>query len=190
MKIKFMKTINLLSLIGVATVLGLASAQASIDLTSFASQPGNSGDGTIDAWVYTAVTNYNASNSSLPIPGGATDAAYAFKANPSAPSGYPTVSGQLTITVPTGGYDYVALHWGNGQTTDPYQLYYIGTAADIAAGSVTFNNAQNGLSWYAVWTPTPNVSSVPEPSTVVAGALLLLPFGISTVRILRKSKIS
>ena len=29
---------------------------------------------------------------------------------------------------------------------------------------------------------------VPEPSTVVAGALLLLPFGVSTVRILRKSR--
>ena len=31
-------------------------------------------------------------------------------------------------------------------------------------------------------------SPVPEPSTVVAGALLLLPFGVSTVRILRKHK--
>lgn len=30
--------------------------------------------------------------------------------------------------------------------------------------------------------------SVPEPSTVVAGALLLLPFGISSMRILRKHK--
>jgi len=185
-----MKTINLLSLIGLVTVLGLASAQASIDLTSFASQPGNSGDGTIDAWVYSTVTNDNASNTSLPIPGGSADAAYAFKADPSAPAGYPTVSGRLSLTIPTGGYDYVALHWGNGQTANPYQLYYIGTAADIAAGSVTFNNTQNGLSWYAVWTPTPNISSVPEPSTIVAGALLLLPFGVSTVRILRKNKIS
>lgn len=32
------------------------------------------------------------------------------------------------------------------------------------------------------------VQSVPEPSTVVAGLLLLLPFGVSTVRILRKHK--
>ena len=37
-------------------------------------------------------------------------------------------------------------------------------------------------------TPTPNVTAVPEPSTIVAGALLLLPFGISTFRILRKDK--
>ena len=33
-----------------------------------------------------------------------------------------------------------------------------------------------------------DVSSVPEPSTVVAGAMLLLPLGISAVRILRKNK--
>jgi hypothetical protein len=32
------------------------------------------------------------------------------------------------------------------------------------------------------------VSSVPEPSTVVAGALLLLPLGVSALRILRKNK--
>jgi ABC-type uncharacterized transport system YnjBCD substrate-binding protein len=31
-------------------------------------------------------------------------------------------------------------------------------------------------------------TAVPEPSTVLAGALLLLPFGVSTVRILRKHK--
>ena len=31
-------------------------------------------------------------------------------------------------------------------------------------------------------------SAVPEPSTVVAGALLLLPFGVSTLRIMRKNK--
>lgn len=33
-------------------------------------------------------------------------------------------------------------------------------------------------------------TAVPEPSTVVAGALLLLPFGVSTLRILRKNKTS
>ncbi len=33
-------------------------------------------------------------------------------------------------------------------------------------------------------------TAVPEPSTVVAGALLLLPFGISTLRILRKKMVS
>lgn len=31
-------------------------------------------------------------------------------------------------------------------------------------------------------------TAVPEPSTIVAGALLLLPFGVSTLRILRRGK--
>jgi hypothetical protein len=32
------------------------------------------------------------------------------------------------------------------------------------------------------------VSAVPEPTTMIAGALLLLPFGASTLRILRKKQ--
>lgn len=36
--------------------------------------------------------------------------------------------------------------------------------------------------------PVPKITSVPEPSTIVAGALLLLPFGVSTMRILRRHK--
>ena len=36
----------------------------------------------------------------------------------------------------------------------------------------------------------PVLGMVPEPSTVVAGMLLLLPFGISTFRIIRKSKLA
>jgi hypothetical protein len=38
----------------------------------------------------------------------------------------------------------------------------------------------------AAYGPDENTPAIPEPSTVVAGALLLLPFGISTLRILRK----
>lgn len=36
----------------------------------------------------------------------------------------------------------------------------------------------------------PPTVSVPEPTTVVAGALLLLPFGVSTLRILRNRKMA
>jgi hypothetical protein len=35
----------------------------------------------------------------------------------------------------------------------------------------------------------PLLGMVPEPSTIVAGALLLLPFGVSTLRIMRKNKL-
>ncbi len=36
--------------------------------------------------------------------------------------------------------------------------------------------------------PPPHITSVPEPSTILAGALLLLPLGVSTLRILRRHK--
>jgi hypothetical protein len=39
-------------------------------------------------------------------------------------------------------------------------------------------------------TPSPNVGVVPEPATVVAGALLLLPFGVSTLRIIRRKHLA
>jgi hypothetical protein len=32
------------------------------------------------------------------------------------------------------------------------------------------------------------ILAVPEPTTMIAGALLLLPFGASTLRILRKNR--
>jgi hypothetical protein len=35
-----------------------------------------------------------------------------------------------------------------------------------------------------------SVHQVPEPTTMLAGALLLLPFGASTLRILRRNRMS
>ena len=50
--------------------------------------------------------------------------------------------------------------------------------------TATFPNV-NSADYTAHWA---NTAAVPEPSTVVAGAILLLPFGVSTLRILRKSR--
>jgi len=182
-----MKTIKTLSLMALVAGLGFSSAFATIDLTGYGAAPSDGGDATIAAWVTLLVNNYNAANNpDLPAP-----PTLAFKANPTAPSGFPTVNGQLTITIATGSYDYLALHWGNGQSPVPYQLFYIGTAADIAAGSVTITSSPNGLSWYSLWDPTPTPpSAVPEPSTVVAGALLLLPLGVATFRTIRQRRLA
>jgi hypothetical protein len=69
--------------------------------------------------------------------------------------------------------------------------------AQTAVGSGNSTNASGGA--YGVFALTltigntyaqPILGIVPEPSTVVAGVLLLLPFGVSTVRILRKDKVS
>ncbi len=58
------------------------------------------------------------------------------------------------------------------------------TDANGAYGTVALN--LTGPAGYVQ--PQLGLAAVPEPSTVVAGALLLLPFGVSTVRILRKNK--
>jgi hypothetical protein len=53
----------------------------------------------------------------------------------------------------------------------------------------TASSAQGGLDTidsYVSYTPNP----VPEPTTMIAGALLLLPFGASTLRILRKRQVA
>ncbi len=55
---------------------------------------------------------------------------------------------------------------------------------------LTDANSRVGQSMLVETPPNPrDVGSVPEPSTFVAGAMLLLPFGISVARILRKDKI-
>jgi hypothetical protein len=83
---------------------------------------------------------------------------------------------------------------GSAGGVDNYFVTDAGNA--LGAGSIT--NAADGA--YGVFALTltdanqnyaqPVLGMVPEPSTVVAGALLLLPFGVSTVRILRKDKMS
>lgn len=56
--------------------------------------------------------------------------------------------------------------------------------SNIYAGTGVTTASYSG----SISTVPQNTSAVPEPSTMVAGALLLLPFGISSVRILRKHK--
>jgi hypothetical protein len=45
-----------------------------------------------------------------------------------------------------------------------------------------------GTDWEYLSGTSPAEPSVPEPTTMIAGALLLLPFGVSTLRILRKTR--
>ena len=72
-----------------------------------------------------------------------------------------------------GGLDVINL-WGNGPGS--YSIY--GAGQDFV-----FNGVQvNGNS-------TITLVPVPEASTMIAGALLLLPFGASTLRILRRNRV-
>jgi hypothetical protein len=60
-------------------------------------------------------------------------------------------------------------------------------AQSTAGGPYLVDNLLIGTTWADV-TPATSVGVVPEPTTIIAGAMLLLPFGASTLRILRKNR--
>jgi len=70
-----------------------------------------------------------------------------------------------------GAYNVIALNLFNGAYSTP-----------VTKNGTTYNLNQDQLAIDHGFTP------VPEPTTMIAGALLLLPFGASTLRILRKSR--
>jgi hypothetical protein len=66
------------------------------------------------------------------------------------------------------------------------------TSALGEVDTIVFQNDANGSSRYFAiddlnYTPAAN-TPVPEPTTMVAGAMLLLPFGASTLRMFRKTR--
>lgn len=138
-----------------ATV-ALQSAQAGlITLNSGGTpQPANSGQAVIESWIAGLVTSYNtANNPDLPAPGNEVFRVNPTGTSPSSPpsgySSYPTFGANtLSITIPTGGFDYIGLHWG-GRGGGVYQAFYIGNIGGAPASSYTFKApGQNGLSWY------------------------------------------
>lgn len=66
--------------------------------------------------------------------------------------------------------------------------------AEVVNGSLVPSSIKSWTSLGNGWDKASDVNvqvsgtAIPEPSTVVAGALLLLPFGVSTLRMLRKSR--
>lgn len=137
-------------------VVALQSAQATlITLNSGGSpQPANSGQGTIEAWIAGLVTTYNAANNpDLPAPGSEVFRVNQSGSSPSSPpsgySSYPTFGAdKLSITIPSGDFDYIGLHWG-GKGGGVYQAFYIGNIGGAAPSTYTFNAPdKNGLSWY------------------------------------------
>ena len=106
----------------------------------------------------------------------------------------PTLNGASTIHaygpgfsgLPNNGY------WGDTLTTLDGITYN-----GVAFGDMTVESARVEIGEWDngsdVIPATANIdsitiSSVPEPTTMIAGALLLLPFGASTIRILRKNR--
>lgn len=170
----------------------LASHAHALVINVGVGQPKNSGDANILNWLNSSITIYNESNNSdLPI---ASAALVNFKNNQgdnNGTSGYPTFGEDITsITIPIGGYNYVALHWGGSNKksnkasnqTPSYQAFYIG---NLGSGTSTFdfsNKDKHGLSWYAMFNPTTPISrKVPDGGTTfisLGGALL----GLASIR--------
>jgi hypothetical protein len=95
---------------------------------------------------------------------------------------------------PLDGIDYGILSagdnsaTGNGGITSGGPLIKNSIQFTLTADS-GFTLAELGNSvvfQYGTSLDEPSFPSVPEPTTVLAGALLLLPFGASTIRILRR----
>jgi hypothetical protein len=99
-----------------------------------------------------------------------------------------TPSGGLGLNPQTGGLAFndpsFAGLGGNGLAF----LLYANYSGGAGAYGVAFNGASNKpyLANYDGGTVTLDLAPVPEPTTIIAGALLLLPFGVSVLRVLRK----
>lgn len=100
---------------------------------------------------------------------------------------YESEKGNLTIVdnkfvLPT-GYEYVLAKYGQGQSPSriAYVWYVGGQAASIPGESLSHVVGYN-------YSDDPSIIAVPEPSTYMAGALLLLPFAAGAVRSYRRNR--
>lgn len=100
-------------------------------------------------------------------------------------------------TVSSGGETFVFNLLTSTITSQAPGFVYV-TGSGLVSGSGNTVYAATAMSWSftaqdpaisgQTFTFSASTAAIPEPSTIAAGALLLLPFGISTMRILRKSK--
>lgn len=120
------------------------------------------------------------------------DQVFSLSGNQAVPAGA-SGSGPSTYTINlgNGGFSYLIAGWDGKNGAD--QVYYVGGLS----GKVSISNNElasdfrKGLSnfWLSGTgnSPVPNnLTVVPEPSTIIAGMLLLLPLGASAFRILRR----
>ena len=102
-----------------------------------------------------------------------------WTSSPSAPYHGPTST--ATITGPATSFlAYTTTFTGNTTDLPPELINFTVYHAGQVVGQE-----------YLVWTGTEfDYTVVPEPATVVAGALLLLPFGASALRIIRRNRLA
>jgi len=120
----------------------------------------------------------------------------------------PDMGNYILVTAPPTGSDGT-FQWDNlVNTAGPFFSSNAGllwSVSGIAGNSAEMNMWYNNVTQYSqpagsysLWGAPPaynpeafgdvTLTAVPEPTTMIAGALLLLPFGASTLRILRKNR--
>jgi choice-of-anchor C domain-containing protein len=110
------------------------------------------------------------------------------------PDGAPTVK-DLGVGLSFGGSSPFAFSYTTGGNTLASMNYVIETE-DFTANNTSEvlqfqdQSSYNGSTPYGAVIGNVNLTAVPEASTVIAGALLLLPFGASTLRILRRNRVA
>jgi len=90
--------------------------------------------------------------------------------------------GAANTTVPAGWNFAIAKY--DGQNAGYVVFYLGGNSVTIPTSPENYWTTQSGQYGISGWTA---FNSVPEPTTMIAGALLLLPFGVSTLRMLRRN---
>lgn len=135
--------------------------------TSIPGNPANQGAGTVQAWLQSLITAYNAVNEpDLP----------ALSATPAVDF---SASGNITeLTINVLGYQYLTVHWGGPQknpNNDHTQAWYLGgTLEQFQLVAPVFRGKPYGLSGYRLWNEVP-VTRVPEGgSTLTLLGLALL----------------
>jgi hypothetical protein len=101
-----------------------------------------------------------------------------------------TPSGGVGLYAQTGGLAFNDPSFSGAGGSGLAFLLYANNSGGAGEYGAAFNGAKNEpyLDNYGGGTVTLSLAPVPEPTTMVAGAMLLLPFGMSTLRILRRKQ--
>jgi hypothetical protein len=171
-----MKRIQI-AIIAVALVIAVQARASLFDITFSDNDGANVGNG-----VLTATDNgngtWNVTAATFQMTAGTLVGSYTLVPNPNAPN--PNV---------LDGFVY------DNQASYP-AIPYLDTNGLLFSGPAVINLWGNSPTDYELFSYTPSVDThgivtltpVPEASTMIAGALLLLPFGASTLRILRRNR--
>jgi hypothetical protein len=191
-----MKTFKNLSIGAVmATLLLLStSARASFTFGDYElSQvgPAQPGDSWTATWVLNGIGFGTTFNKIVGTIVSGTDTFESNLTTPSGPGGLyatgwttsnPNLTQSSIIGTSVSSLTFYTDFTGNSTDTPYVTLYFQAFGSD--GSSATSGLLRNDASGH--FTPVP----VPEPTTLIAGALLLLPFGASTLRFLRKQRVA